>query len=365
VPGVSTSSCVSIRDSLDALVDDVMLRQWQVWPELQARLSPGQIKQMRGDTLSHLEFLATALCFDERPLLDDYLVWCKVLFTNLGMPVEWLSGSFGCIADAVADALPPEEADIAQQFIAEALVVFAEADTVTVSELDADDELGRLAREYLHAVLHFERARAVRMVVDSVAAGASVRDIYLRVLGPTQREVGRLWHANEISVAKEHYVTAVTQASMAHLYERVFSGESFSRTVVVAAVSDEQHELGARMVADFFEIDGWNMHYLGANTPAHAIVQAVHETGADVLALSATLTPNVGEVAEVIALLRANPETRATQALVGGYPFNLAPELWRDVGADGYAADAGGASAMAAELVDRLREARLRAPAEG
>ncbi|HEY5309978.1 MAG TPA: cobalamin B12-binding domain-containing protein, partial [Casimicrobiaceae bacterium] len=52
-------------------------------------------------------------------------------------------------------------------------------------------------------------------------------------------------------------------------------------------VSGDLHELGARMVADFFEMEGWDSYYTGANTPTGGVVQAIVERRPDVLAISA------------------------------------------------------------------------------
>ncbi|MDA1305732.1 MAG: B12-binding domain-containing protein [Acidobacteria bacterium] len=58
-----------------------------------------------------------------------------------------------------------------------------------------------LALTYLDALRQGDRQRAGRLVLDAVAAGTSVKDIYLGVFQPAQYEVGRLWERNEISVA--------------------------------------------------------------------------------------------------------------------------------------------------------------------
>jgi methanogenic corrinoid protein MtbC1 len=76
----------------------------------------------------------------------------------------------------------------------------------------------------------------------------------------------------------------------------------------------------------------------------------VRESNADVLALSATMPSYVKDVADIIGLLRADTALADTRVLVGGYPFNTAPDLWQSVGADGFAPDAEVAPAMAAEL---------------
>jgi methylmalonyl-CoA mutase cobalamin-binding domain/chain len=176
--------------------------------------------------------------------------------------------------------------------------------------------------------------------------------VYLNVFQPVQYEIGRLWQLNQISVAQEHYATAVTQLVMSQLYPRIFSTERSGRTLVATCVGDELHEIGVRMVADFFEMAGWDTFYLGANTPAPSVVRSVIERQADVLAVSATITLHVSAVAELIASVR-DSEASDVRVLVGGYPFNQVPDLWRQVGGDGYAADAEAAIDVAEALVSR------------
>ena len=335
------STCLSAR---------ALERQWARWPGMKDRFTAEQRAKAAEDTRYHLEYIASSLWFEEQVLLDDYAVWCKVLFTNLNMPGEWFTGSMECIAEAIDAVLPRAEAALARSYIETALETFRTASTETTSSIVPGSPLGFLAGRYLRSSLDGKQADAVLMLADAVDSGTTVREIYLDVFQPVQREVGRLWQLNQVSVAQEHGVTAATQVAMARIHHRMEAERELGKTVVTACVGREQHEVGARMVSDFFEMDGWDARYLGANTPGTAVVSAVRQSEADVLALSATLTSHVKDLAEIIALLRADPATADTQVLVGGYPFNTAPDLWQRVGADGYAPDAETAPAIASAL---------------
>jgi methanogenic corrinoid protein MtbC1 len=72
------------------------------------------------------------------------------------------------------------------------------------------DALVPLAADYLAALLAGEREAALRLVADAAEQGTDVRRLYEDVLAPVQREIGRLWQRDEITVATEHYCTAVT-----------------------------------------------------------------------------------------------------------------------------------------------------------
>jgi len=348
--GVAESASEMIRVAINELVDDAIARQLIVWPQLKTSFSPMQMQRMREDTRSHLDFIASALWFDEPALLDDYAVWCKTLFANLNLPSEWIEGSWRRIAEALDARLPAEEAAVTRSGIENAIVTLRAASTASSSFLGAGAPLGELARNYLITILDGNRADALHLVTDAMDSGTSARDIYLRVFQPTQREMGRLWLLSEVSVAEEHYVTAVTQVAMARVHERSRANLSAAKTLVAASVGSELHDLGIHMIADIFELDGWDTRYLGANTPKAAVLEAVRASSADVLALSATMASHVAQVAEIIDELRADDATTHVKVLVGGYPFNIAPGLWQRVGADGYAPDAETAPQIAARL---------------
>ena len=57
---------------------------------------------------------------------------------------------------------------------------------------------------------------------------------------------------------------------MAQLLSRGDTAERCGRCVVVTCVGGELHELGARMVGDFFDMAGWDTYFCGADTPHEA-----------------------------------------------------------------------------------------------
>jgi methanogenic corrinoid protein MtbC1 len=80
-------------------------------------------------------------------------------------------------------------------------------------------------------------------------------------------------------------------------------------------------------------------------------VQTVIERRAQVLGISATMSFHVRAVADLIRQVRAEPRCRDVKILAGGYPFMIAPDLWRKLSADGCAHDAQAAVSLATELV--------------
>ncbi len=202
--------------------------------------------------------------------------------------------------------------------------------------------------QYLEALRIGSRGRALRISQVALAAGTDIRELYLRVFQPAMYEIGRLWETNQISVAQEHLATSITRNVMAQLHGLVTARltplrmfmNALKRTVVATCVGNEQHELGIRMVADFFELDGWKTYFLGGHMPALDIVHMVNERRVDVLALSVTLNSHVPELHELVQMTRRSAIGARIKILVGGQPFHAIPELAYKVGADITASDA-------------------------
>jgi methanogenic corrinoid protein MtbC1 len=162
-----------------------------------------------------------------------------------------------------------------------------------------------LASRYLAAQLASNNRECIRLIDEVLAQGASVQEIHLRVIQPCQREIGRLWEQNRITVAQEHLATAISQLAIAHMYRHIPRSPPNGKLAIVACVEGETHDLGARMASDFLEMDGFDVRYLGANVPTESLLAMVLQRRPDLLALSVTLVTNLAAFHEVVTAVRA------------------------------------------------------------
>lgn len=188
--------------------------------------------------------------------------------------------------------------------------------------------------DYMDALCAGDRRRALDVAQLAVVTGSDIRDLYSYVFQPAMYEIGRLWEGGQCSIAEEHMATAITEHVMAQLHYYLTPIPPLGRTMVAACVAGEQHALGLRMVADFFEMEGWTVAYLGANVPTDPIVQMITDRKAELLAISVTLPCHVPEARALIAAVRASPGGAQIKVLVGGQPFIAAPETYHEIGAD-------------------------------
>ncbi|HEX9985695.1 MAG TPA: cobalamin-dependent protein [Thermoanaerobaculia bacterium] len=329
-----------IRTRIDLLADAITDRHFLAHPELEQRYGPiGRIR-CREDAAFHLQYLAAALEAEDVGLFLDYVAWAKVMLASRNVPPSDLADNLGILASALSGRLAMEASRAAVEYVRAAIETLPSMPDDIASFLDPGRPLHDVAERYLQQLLNGNRLGALQLILQTVDGGQSPRDVYRHVFEPVQREIGRLWQINRISVAQEHFCTAATQQVMTHLYGRIFGNEKRDGRLVSMCVGGEMHEVGLRIVSDLLELEGWHTYYLGANVPAASAVQMCADRNADVLLISATLTPHLAAVAEVIRLFRASKALEGRKVVVGGRAFSMLPSLWKSVGADGYAANA-------------------------
>jgi methylmalonyl-CoA mutase cobalamin-binding domain/chain len=339
-----------IHEQLHVLAEKVVDRQYERQPELwNAYGARGRALSVR-DATYHFPFLTEAIVAEDPSWFTNYVAWVKTLFAGLHFPDSAMIVNLECMRDVLNDTLPEDMAAVTSSYLEAGIRQMRQDVPAPASFIDAEMPLADLTRAYIDALLRGERHTASTLIMDAVKRGVAIRDIYLQVFQQSQYEVGRLWMTNKISVAQEHYCSAATQLIMSQLYPYIFTTDRIDRRLVAACVGGELHEIGVRMVADFFEMDGWDTYYMGANTPTITILQAIKERQADVVGISAAMTFHLSVVSELIDRVRQSVDGQRVKILVGGQLFRTKPDLWQQLGADGYARNAGEAIELAARL---------------
>ncbi len=182
---------------------------------------------------------------------------------------------------------------------------------------EADAEAPVLARRYGDALRVADTAGAGGVVDQALEAGLTPSAVQSLVIEPAMTRIGELWEANAITVADEHLATAVSQAVLVKLFDRLTVARARTRErVLLAAVEGQQHVLGLRMIADVLEGAGFDVLYLGGDVPVDALRRFAAEHEPAVTGLAFAIGVGVGVLAESLhAVHEACP---ATRVMLGG-----------------------------------------------
>src|SRR5919202_660483 len=159
--------------------------------------------------------------------------------------------------------------------------------------------LDALVERYLAFQLAGERTAARALIrQEGLVAGLSVADLYRRVLQPAQYRVGDLWQANQISVAREHLATAVTETVLFDVAAAAPRAPSTGMRVLVACVEGELHDLGA-------------------DVPTDSLLAMIREEPPRLLVLSAAMPEHLVQLRAAVARVRRAYGSRVS-IFIGG-----------------------------------------------
>mgnify|MGYP000979493204 CR=1 FL=1 len=184
-----------------------------------------------------------------------------------------------------------------------------------------------LESQYLHylaALTDGNKEECTRIILSLLESGVSVKEIYTDVIKRSMYRIGQLWENDRTSIAREHQATKITEIIINLIYPHILSVPKINKKVIVTCTDKEFHELGARMVSDVFELNGWHSIYLGANTPKEELLTLIEEEKPDIVAISLNFYINIVRLMREIEAI--NEKFPTQKIIVGGQAFSEGKE---------------------------------------
>lgn len=168
--------------------------------------------------------------------------------------------------------------------------------------------------------------------------------LYNQVLTPSLNEPFCIDESGDTCIWKEHIRTSIIHTIIECCYPYVINekrslfSDKLKGNVIIACPQEEFHEIGARMVVDFFTLCGYLTTFIGANTPLKEILNAVEHVKPAYVGISVTNYYNLVIARKTIkSVIELRSSLHADyKVIVGGNAFKRNPELFRDMGADDF-----------------------------
>ena len=190
-----------------------------------------------------------------------------------------------------------------------------------------------------NAIVKGLKEQAYRGTKEALASGRDTMDVINGELIPALDVVGQAFEKGTMFLPQLLMSAEAAKAGFAAIKEYVESTgtrQEKKGTVVIATVKGDIHDIGKNIVKVLLENYGFDVIDLGKDVPPEAVVEAVQQSGARLVGLSALMTTTVASMEETIMQLRE--KVPGCKVMVGGAV--LTPEYADMIGADYYAKDA-------------------------
>ena len=364
-------------------------------PNCSRLIGQNSLEVMQDNHFYHAIFMSNVLQLGLYEMLVKMVLWVYRTYSNRGFSSDYFSRSLKAWREAIQDNLQDSHArevieiyDWLIQQHPRLVKLSKEMPTAATHAPHAPhkDSIWEglqysawegLQALFLQNLLQGNSRASLQLALNAVKSVEDVKVFYLQVIQPTMYQIGQGWEKGEVSIAQEHLASAIISRVMSALYQDHIlagapagesagepakepagesagapAGEPEIKKALITSAPNELHEIGAHMVSDFLEAGGWDVYYLGANTPVEEIRGLLHSQKPFLLAISVTMPFNLAGAKKIIEMVKGDDSLKDIKILAGGTAFNLEEGLWEKLGADGYAADAG----QALELADKWYE---------
>jgi 5-methyltetrahydrofolate--homocysteine methyltransferase len=217
----------------------------------------------------------------------------------------------------------------------------------TVAPEISEDEDFKLIQQDVFKGNHADIKDHVQKMLDN---GFLPRDILNYGMLATMEVIGSRFKTGEVFIP-EVLLSARAMNEALKVLEPYLAKEKkeASGKLIVGTVRGDLHDIGKNMVVTMLRGVGFEVEDLGINIKVEEFVNKVAELKPDILGLSALLTTTMPEMKKIINALTESGLRDKVKVMVGGAPVN--ETYARQIGADGYAADAGESVEMAKQLL--------------
>lgn len=185
-----------------------------------------------------------------------------------------------------------------------------------------------------------------KLVQNALDEGMAANEILQKSLLPGMDIVGEKMESGDMFIPEVLMAAQAMSGAVEILKPLLAEGEATSAgTVVIGTVKGDLHDIGKNLVVMMMESAGFNVIDLGVDVEPEKFVEAIKQNKPKIVGLSALLTTTMPMMKKSIDAIKESGLRESVRILVGGAPVNKA--FAEEIGADGYAPDAGSASKMA------------------
>jgi 5-methyltetrahydrofolate--homocysteine methyltransferase len=203
------------------------------------------------------------------------------------------------------------------------------------------------------AVINGQLDEIASLTNTALSSGLTAKEVLDKGLMPGMDVIGVEFKRGDRFIP-EVLVSATTMQIALEILKPLLSkaGEKMAGKVVIGTVKGDVHDIGKKLVGMMLEGAGFEVIDIGKDILPEKFVDAVRKEKPDLVAMSALLTTTMVSMSHTIAALNEAGLRDTVKVMIGGAPVTA--EYAKQIGADGYAANAPEATELAMRLCDSL-----------
>lgn len=173
--------------------------------------------------------------------------------------------------------------------------------------------------EFQNYLISGDYEKSYNFIKEIIDKEGEIKFLYDEILKKSLYKVGEMWEQSKITIATEHMASAIVETLLSEVYFKVVNKDKKNKKAVLSCTEKEFHQIGLKMVSDVFEMNGWQVIFLGANTSTDMITDTVKSEGPDILAISLSVPFNLPVLDNMLSKIRKSfPDL---YILIGGQAF--------------------------------------------
>lgn len=189
------------------------------------------------------------------------------------------------------------------------------------------------------------------LVNTALSSGLTAKEILDKGLMPGMDVIGAEFKKGKKFVPEVLLSARTMQASLGILKPLLAqAGEKMAGKIIIGTVKGDLHDIGKSLVGMMLEGAGFEVVDLGKDVPPEKFVDAVKKEKPNIVAMSALLTTTMRSMGHTMTALKEAGLRETVKIMIGGAPVTV--DFAKQIGADGYAANAPAAVELAKKFIN-------------
>jgi methanogenic corrinoid protein MtbC1 len=198
----------------------------------------------------------------------------------------------------------------------------------------------QLLKDFIKVIETEDKSASIDFAISKLQSGElDIVTLYSEILTPALNNM-KCDGPEEFCIWKEHVRSSIIRSIIENCFPHVekernekYQARSTGEKVMVLCPTEELHEIGPRMVADFFTLLGYDVTFVGANTPKKSFLSAIETLKPVYVAMSVTNYYNLSAARRTVEDIRGTKHGKV-RIIVGGHAFRKNPGAYKEIGAD-------------------------------